>query len=72
MPERRGDCHYHGTDPICLYGAAEAPNGIIQTVQRKSRGFRTVEYFVAMIYLVASKLEFDLPDPIPSAHTDSH
>lgn len=53
-------------------GAAEALNGIIQTVKRKSRGFRTVEYFVAMIYLVASKLEFDLPDPIPSTHTHSH
>ncbi len=53
-------------------GAAEALNGIIQTVKRKSRGFRTVEYFVAMIYLVASNLTFDLPDPIPSTHTLSH
>jgi hypothetical protein len=44
-------------------------NGIIQTVKRKSRGFRTVRYFTAMIYLVASRLEFDLPDPLPSTHT---
>ena len=53
-------------------GAAEALNGIIQTVKRKSRGFRTVRYFTAMIYLVASRLEFDLPDPLPSTHTKSH
>ncbi len=53
-------------------GAAEALNGIIQTVKRKSRGFRSVEYFTAMIYLVASKLRFDLPSPIPITHTKSH
>jgi transposase len=53
-------------------GAAEALNGIIQSAKRKSRDFRTVEYFVAMIYLVASNLKFDLPDPIPATHTKSH
>ena len=53
-------------------GAAEAINGIIQTVKRKSRGFKTVEYMVAMIYLVASRLTFDLPDPLPATHTNSH
>jgi transposase len=53
-------------------GAAEALNGIIQTVKRKARGFRTVEYFSAMIYLVASGLKFDLPDPLPTTHTTSH
>ena len=53
-------------------GAAEALNGIIQTVKRKARGFRTVEYFTAMIYLVASHLTFDLPDPLPATHTNSH
>ena len=53
-------------------GAAEALNGIIQTVNRKSRGFRTVEYFRAMIYLVASHLQFDLPDPVPGAHRNSY
>ena len=53
-------------------GAAEALNGIIQTVKRKARGFRTVEYFTAMIYLVASHLKFDLPDPIPNTHTNSY
>lgn len=53
-------------------GAAEALNGIIQTVKRKARGFRTVEYFTAIIYLVASHLKFDLPDPIPVTHTTSY
>ena len=53
-------------------GAAEALNGIIQTVKRKSRGFRTVEYFTTMIYLVASHLHFDLPNPLPATHTNSY
>jgi len=45
--------------------AAEALNGIIQTAKRKSRGFRNFEYFRAVIYLIGSKLKFDLPSPIP-------
>lgn len=53
-------------------GAVEAINGIIQTVKRKSRGFKAVEYMVAMIYLVASRLTFDLPDPLGATHTNSH
>jgi transposase len=52
-------------------GAAEALNGIIQTVKRKARGFRTVEYFTAVIYLVASHLAFNLPNPLPVTHTKS-
>ena len=47
-------------------GPAEAINGIIQTVKRKCRGFRNIEYFRTMIYLVASRLKFDLPSPIPT------
>jgi transposase len=69
----------HHWDGIVAYlrtrvtnGAAEALNGIIQTVKRKACGFRTVEYFTAMIYLVASHLHFDLPDPLPATHTNSH
>jgi transposase len=53
-------------------GAAEALNGIIQTVKRKSRGFRTFRYFRIMIYLVASRLKFDLPQPVPTTHTNSY
>lgn len=52
-------------------GAAEALNGIMQSVKRKARGFRTVEYFSAMIYLVASHLMFNLPNPVPPTHTKS-
>ena len=47
-------------------GPAEAINGIIQMVKRKCRGFRNIVYFQTMIYLVASKLTFDLPSPIPT------
>jgi transposase len=53
-------------------GAAEALNGIIQTVKRKSRGFRTFRYFRTMIYLVASRLKFDLPHAVPVTHTHSY
>ncbi len=53
-------------------GAAEAINGIIQTVKRKSRGIKTGEYFQAIIYLVASDLKFGLPDPVPTTHTNSY
>ncbi len=45
------------------HGAAKALDGIIPTVERKSCGFRTERFFTAMIDLVASRLEFDLPDP---------
>jgi transposase len=44
---------------------AEALNGIIQTAKRKSRGFRNFEYFKTVIYLIGSRLKFDLPSPIP-------
>jgi len=53
-------------------GAAEALNGIIQTVKRKSRGFRTFRCFRTMIYLVASRLKFDLPQAVPVTHTNSY
>ena len=44
---------------------AEAMNGIIQTAKRKAKGFRSFLYFKTIIYLVGSKLKFDLPIPIP-------
>jgi len=46
-------------------GPAEAINGIIQTAKRKARGFCNFEYFRTIIYLVGSKLKFDLPAPVP-------
>ena len=53
-------------------GAAEALNGIIQNAKRKARGFKSVEYFTAIIYLIGSHLEFDLPNPLPATHTKSY
>lgn len=53
-------------------GTAEALNGIIQTVKRKARGFRTIENFRLMIYLVAARLTFRLPIPTPITHTTSY
>lgn len=52
-------------------GAAEALNGIIQNAKRKARGFKSVEYFTAIIYLIGSHLDFDLPNPLPLTHTKS-
>ena len=49
-------------------GPAEALNGIIQTAKRKARGFKSFEYFRAIIYLVGSKLKFKLPCPIPGGY----
>ena len=46
-------------------GPMEALNGIIQTAKRKARGFKTFECFQTVIYLIGSKLHFDLPSPIP-------
>jgi transposase len=47
-------------------GPAEAVNGLIQTAKRKSRGFRSSDYFRVMIYLIGSKLNFNhLPSPVP-------
>ena len=38
-------------------------NSMIQAAKRKARGYNTFEGFVAMIYLVACKLELSVPDP---------
>lgn len=46
--------------------AAEALNGLIQTAKRKSRGFRSLRHFRAIIFLLGGNLHFDLPDPFPS------
>ncbi len=46
--------------------AAEALNGLIQTAKRKSRGFRLLRHFRAIIFLLAGNLQFRLPNPFPS------
>lgn len=45
---------------------AEAVNGIIQTAKRTAQCFRFFEYFQTIIYLIGSKLRFDLPLAAPS------
>jgi transposase len=62
--------HWHGLvaylETRLTNAGAEAMNGIIQTAKRKARGFRSFLYFQTIIYLVGSKLKFDLPIPVPS------
>lgn len=49
-------------------GAMEATNGLIQLAKRRARGFRSFPNLRTMAYLLASKLDLDLPslhpDPI--------
>ncbi len=42
-------------------GLVEGINGIIQAAKRKARGFRSFRKLRTMIFLVAGKLDFDLP-----------
>ena len=42
-------------------GIAEGYNSIIQTIKRRSRGFRNTDNFITIIYLVLGKLNFNLP-----------
>ena len=50
-------------------GVVEAVNGLIQSAKRKARGFRSTEYLITMIYLIAGKLDFKLPTLAPTTHT---
>lgn len=42
-------------------GILEAMNGLIQSTKTAARGFRSLKYFIAMIYLRLGRLEFNLP-----------
>jgi transposase len=42
-------------------GILEGLNSVIQAAKAKARGFRTFKHFAYCIYLVAGRLEFDLP-----------
>lgn len=46
------------TNAIC-----EGINSIVQAAKRKARGYRTMEGFKAMIYLIAGKLKLEAPSP---------
>ncbi|HET6446927.1 MAG TPA: ISL3 family transposase [candidate division Zixibacteria bacterium] len=42
-------------------GILEGINSLVQAARNKARGYRTVEYFITMIYLIAGNLNFRLP-----------
>jgi transposase len=50
-------------------GVVEAINGLIQTAKAKARGFRNSGYLITMVYLIAAKLDFRLPDLGYPTHT---
>ncbi len=48
----------------------EATNGLIQAAKRRARGYRSTRYLITLVYLVAGKLEFNLPSMgVAYAHT---
>ncbi|RLC37144.1 hypothetical protein DRH29_03000 [candidate division Kazan bacterium] len=42
-------------------GILEGINSLVQAARSKARGYRSVEYFITMIYMLAGKLKFSLP-----------
>tara|TARA_B100001093_G_C26391022_1_gene827080 strand:+ start:450 stop:656 length:207 start_codon:yes stop_codon:yes gene_type:complete len=39
----------------------EGLNSLIQAAKRKARGFRTVQNFKTIIYMIVGKLDFNVP-----------
>jgi transposase len=54
-----GVLHYHNTHLTA--GFLEGINSLVQAAKRKARGYRTTDNLITMIYLIAGKLNFDLP-----------
>jgi hypothetical protein len=52
-------------------GVLEAINSLIQSAKAKARGFRNSRYLITMVYLIAGKLDFKLPDMGYPTHTKS-
>ncbi len=50
-------------------GLLEGMNSLIQAAKTRARGYRNVQNFITTIYLIGSKLEFNLPSPVPVTHT---
>jgi transposase len=50
-------------------GVLEAINSLIQSAKRKARGFRSTDYLITMVYLIAGKLDFKLPALAHATHT---
>ncbi|MCP4249548.1 MAG: transposase, partial [bacterium] len=42
---------------------------LIQSAKRKARGFRSTNYLITMVYLIAGKLDFKLPAFAQATHT---
>lgn len=42
-------------------GILEGINSLVQAARNKARGYRSVEYFITMIYVIAGKLKYSLP-----------
>ena len=51
-------------------GVLEAINSLIQSAKAKARGFRNSTYLITMVYLIAGKLDFRLPDLGYATHTE--
>ncbi len=54
-----GVVRFHETQQTA--GFMEGLNSIIQAAKRKARGYRNPDKLILIIYLIAGKLEFDLP-----------
>ena len=50
-------------------GVLEAINSLIQSAKAKARGFRNSRYLITMVYLIAGKLDFQLPNVGYATHT---
>jgi transposase len=50
-------------------GVLEAINSLIQSAKANARGFRSTEYLITMVYLIAGKLKFNLPGLAGVTHT---
>jgi len=50
-------------------GVLEAINSLIQSAKAKARGFRNSRYLITMVYLIAGKLDFKLPNLGYPTHT---
>lgn len=50
-------------------GVLEAINSLIQSAKAKARGFRNSRYLITMVYRIAGKLDFKLPDLGYATHT---
>ena len=48
-------------------GLMEGINSLVQAAKARARGFRSLRKLVTTIYLIAGKLDFDLPQVLTSA-----